>query len=175
MYFVLSCPVAVRNKMHLSIAIPMHRTKHPVLGERTGDTNLQKSVFSKTEPVWENEPSAVRDWAPLWEGPRNKAGRERWSSAAKKPQHGLQNRRSGWPRASDLPSDFASVMPNPCSFPLPVGQVRSELARGGCWNISSHLAPAPDAPSKGMLGGVKVSVGLCFLEPSEPYVPILWS
>lgn len=134
------------------------------LWEQTGNTNLQKTVFSETEPAWENEPSAVHNWAPLWERPWTKAGTERWSSAARKSQPCLQNRRGCWPCALDLCSNSAPAVPNTCSSFLSLWAQEW----GQRWGAGSCLTPAPAKQGKqGHVHRWEGECGLVLLGPSE--------
>lgn len=117
-------------------------------------------LCEKTSPVL--YATECHFWERLW----NKAGRERWSSAAKKPQHYLQNRR-GWSCDSNLSSHSALVIPNKSSGFLCLWT----QARGQHWHCAGAGTPSlaytllqQNTSSKGTFIGVSVSVGLCFWE-----------
>lgn len=125
MYFVPSRPAAVRNKIHVSIGVSWEKGQGIQTFRKQFSVRL--NLCEKTSPVLS---ATERPFGKV----RETRLAERWDAAAKKPQHGLQNRRGCWPCDSDL--SVTSVLSNPCTFPLPVdtSELSADLGPAlGCW------------------------------------------
>lgn len=159
MYFVPSWPAAVRNKMHVSIAVSW---------EKGQGIQTFRKVFSVSLTVF----SCVEKMSPALyatERPLGRSMEQGWQRGMvllllKSPSTACKTEEAADPVTVTFPVTLLQFCPIPAPSLSLWTQERSALTRGRCWD----LAPTPDTPSKGMFTGVKVNVGLCFLGPSEP-------
>lgn len=159
MYFVPSWPVAVRNKIHVSI--PVSCEKGQGIQTFRKPFSVRLNVCEKMNPVLH---ATERPFGKVYE---TRLAERDVLLLLKSPSTACKTEEAADPVTVTSPA--TPVNPNTCSVPSPCGHkcevsADTEPALG-------HLVLLPAKPSKGMFTGVRVSVGLCFWGHRNPKFP----
>lgn len=131
MYFVPSWPVALRNTIHVSIAVSCEKGQ--------GIQTFRKSFSVRLHLCEKMSPALYATERPFGKVHETRLAERDGLLLLKSPSTACKTEEAADPVTVTFPAPLLQLCPIPAAFPLPVDtSVRSALTQGRYWDTGSH-------------------------------------